>query len=632
MFGLAFLAPVFLTAAAAVAVPVLVHLFRRRTEEQVAFSAVRFLRRAPTEEARRRRLRELLLLALRVAAVLLLALAFARPYLTGDATAAGAPVTIVAVDVSYSMSAPGQFARALELAGQAVGRAPSNHLVGVIAFDDEARTIVAPATDRGLARSALTRLTTGFGATNYRAALARGAELSPRAGRIVLVTDRQRNGWDGGDQTPLPGAVSIEVVDAGSRAPNLAIVDLERVGPSLTARIRNAGSSRRTGAVRLTIDDRRVDDARFAVDPDASTSVSLDLPGVTEGLAAVSLDDGDGYAADNIRYLLLDPPAPVPVMAVTATGNRSDIFYLERALTSGGPTTPFRIVTAAAADFDDVHPGTIREQALVWLLGTRNMDRRGRTSMLEYVRNGGALMVAVGPDVEPDVVADLLGETLGVRIERPSGGALSFAPVDPRHPIFRAFGPMVSNLSVVRFSRAAGVSDRGTGRALALFNSGQGALVEYSVGEGRILVFGSDLGNRWNDFPLQPTFVPFVHETVRYLTGSAVERAEILVRDLPPGAEKRPGAALLPPGAGAAGRETGGRRVAVNVDARESDPARLAQDDFLASIRPGASAAGQDPAGNRARDDEDRQRLWQYGLALMIVGLVAEGLLGSRLA
>ena len=46
----------------------------------IDFAAMRYLRRAPVEHSRRRRLRELVLLALRVAALVLLALAFARPY------------------------------------------------------------------------------------------------------------------------------------------------------------------------------------------------------------------------------------------------------------------------------------------------------------------------------------------------------------------------------------------------------------------------------------------------------------------------------------------------------------------------------------------------------------------------
>jgi hypothetical protein len=625
MFGLSFLSPLFLAAAAAMAIPIFVHLFRRRTEEQVAFSAVRFLRRAPTEDARRRRIRELFLLALRVAAVLLLAIAFARPYFTADHGALS-PVTIVAVDVSYSLSAPGQFARAVDLAGQAVLQAPSNHRVGVIAFDDDARLIAAPGTDRSLARSAIGRLTSGFGATRYRKAIARGAEMAQSGGRLVLVTDRQRNGWEGGDDAALPDGVSVEVLDAGSPARNLAIVGLERDRLNLVARVQNHGPAARAGAIRLTVDDRPLGETRFSVEPGAFSSVRVELRDATTGLAQVSLEDRDGYAADNARYLLLDPPPPLSVMAITAAGNRADVFYLERALMSGGPAAPFRVGSEAAVNFEKVEPAAIRDQALLWLLGTRNLGRRGRAAIVDYVRDGGALVVAVGPDVEPDVVADLLGDDLGVRIEPPSAGSLSFSPVDTRHPIFRAFGPMASNLGVVRFTRAAGISDRGTGQALARFSSGQEALVEYVLGGGRILVFGSDLGNRWNDFPLQPTFVPFVHEIVRYLTGSAGAPSEVLVADLPPDLPRRPGPALLSSPGGSS------RPVAVNVDARESDPARLGQTDFLAAVKWAPGAPRHDLAGHRARDDEDRQRLWQYGLALMIVGLVAEGFLGRRLA
>ena len=79
MFGLSFLYPLFLIAAAAAAVPIVLHLLRRKTDVVVDFPAVRLLHKTPVERQRRRRLRELILLALRVAALLLLALAFARP-------------------------------------------------------------------------------------------------------------------------------------------------------------------------------------------------------------------------------------------------------------------------------------------------------------------------------------------------------------------------------------------------------------------------------------------------------------------------------------------------------------------------------------------------------------------------
>src|ERR671925_1619633 len=99
MFGLSFLSPLFLAGLAAAAIPIAIHLFYRRAEPVIDFAAMRYLRQAPVEESRRRRLRELLLLALRVTALVLLAGAFARPYLAGAAVASG-EATVVLVDTS----------------------------------------------------------------------------------------------------------------------------------------------------------------------------------------------------------------------------------------------------------------------------------------------------------------------------------------------------------------------------------------------------------------------------------------------------------------------------------------------------------------------------------------------------
>jgi hypothetical protein len=83
-----------------------------RTDLVVEFPAVRLLTNTPVEQQRRKRLRELILLALRVTALVLLAGAFARPYLAGRVLAADAAVTVVAVDRSFSLSAPTVFERA----------------------------------------------------------------------------------------------------------------------------------------------------------------------------------------------------------------------------------------------------------------------------------------------------------------------------------------------------------------------------------------------------------------------------------------------------------------------------------------------------------------------------------------
>ena len=164
--------------------PILLHLLKREPETRVQFSAVNLLRGAPVEHSRKQYLRDLLLLALRVTALLLLALAFARPFFRSDAYGAASGITVVALDTSLSMSAPGgSSTRARQLAREAVDRAPSRDLVGIVTFADRATVALQPAADRTLAKSAIDAATTGFGATSYRAALAAAADMTAAHGR-----------------------------------------------------------------------------------------------------------------------------------------------------------------------------------------------------------------------------------------------------------------------------------------------------------------------------------------------------------------------------------------------------------------------------------------------------------------
>ena len=191
---MSFLFPAFLAGALAVAIPIVLHFARREAAPRMPFSDIRFLQRAPLMQARRRRIREWLLLALRAAALLLLALAFARPFF--DATGlVGRSVTIVAVDRSFSMSQPDRFDWARTAARTAIAEAPPDDLVGLVTFDDQARVVAEPAADRAAAVAALARTAPGFGATRYAAALAAAARsIGSRDGRIVVVTALQRAG------------------------------------------------------------------------------------------------------------------------------------------------------------------------------------------------------------------------------------------------------------------------------------------------------------------------------------------------------------------------------------------------------------------------------------------------------
>ncbi len=388
MFGLAFLSPAFLAAATAVAVPIFIHLFRRRTEEQIRFSAVKFLKDAPVEHARRRRIRELLLLALRVSALVLLALAFARPYFASAESGFGAPITVVAVDVSYSMSAPGQFAQGDEARG-------ASHRWRPCEAPGERRRVCRRRRGRDPADVGPGRSARGGGSPVSRR---RRHELSRRAGsrgeaagetgRIVLITDLQQSGWAGGESDVLlPPGVAIEVADVGGAGANLAVIDLRREAGGLSARVQNTGAAPHEGIVRLMVDDMLTSEAKFSVAPHAVTDARFDDSDATSGLASATLTDPNGFAADNTRYLLLDPPVPVTVMAVTSAASPADIFYLERALASGGYSSPFRVVSRAAVSFEGVDRASLRPYPL--LLAARHAkSRSARTHGHSRLRPG----------------------------------------------------------------------------------------------------------------------------------------------------------------------------------------------------------------------------------------------------
>lgn len=624
---MAFLSPWFLLGGLLAAVPVMLHFFKRQPAALVRFSAVRLLTSAPVEHARRRRLRDLVLLALRVASVLLLALAFSRPFFA-SATAASA-VTVVVLDTSLSMSAPGRMERARDLAAQAVNRVPRGERVAVVTFDSAARVASGPSADRAQTLAAVREASPGAAATSYRAALTAAVPLvGGRGGAIVVVTDLQRSGW-AGDRPEVPASTRVDVLDVGAPVENLALVDLRVAGDRVVASVRNTGTTRRTARVHLSAGraageaPRQAGDAETSIEPNEVGDVLFATPDARWASAAV--EDQGGVGGDNTRYIVLGAASAPTVLVLTSTGGLNrDAFYVEQALASGSGRDAYAAEGASGGDLQSWDQRRVDAQAAVLLLSTRGLERRGRQLLAEYIRTGGGLAIAAGPDVDGDVIADLFGGSR-IGIVKPDTRSRAadrvLSPLDVRHPLFRAFDGQ-SSLALVRFRSVATLRAEGC-QALATFTTGEPALVDCESGGGRVIIFASDLDHRWNDFPLHATFVPFLHETVRYLSGSHVSPS-YLVGAQPPGVPPAPGVAMTAVGEGAAPR-----MIAVNVDPAEIDPARMTVAEWSSTL---ARVADGPDAGRtlERRDREESQHLWQYALALMLTTLVAESVIGRE--
>jgi hypothetical protein len=619
-----FLSPLFLIGALAAAVPLVLHLLKREPEARLRFSAVKLLRRAPVEHTRRRHLNEILLLLLRVAALLLLALAFARPFLAAG-TASSSAVTVIALDTSLSLSAPGQFEKARERAVEAIATADSG-LVAVVTFADSAQVAARPSGDRALARAAIDAASPGFGATRYRAALNAAAELlDGGSGAIVVVTDLQGSGWAEGDQAMVPDSARVEVIDVGAPPPNLAVVDAHASSDRIVAMVRNAAAEPRDARVRLMVDGRPAGEATAQIGGHQSAEVVL--AGARGREAVVTVDDPAGVQGDNSWHAVLDNAGRPVVLVVTANGDlERDAFYLRHAIgASNGDGAAYDVEGVSAAQLSSWDRARLDRYAAVAVVSTRGLESRGRELIAGYIRDGGGALVAAGPDVDADVAAGAVGGAATLTPPSRTGGERdrSLAPADLRHPIFEAFSSRSATLGLVTFRRVAAIAGDGC-QALARFTTGDAALVECAVGEGRVLVFASDLDNGWNDFPLHATFVPFVHETIRYLSAARSRPGDYLIADVPAGVPPTPGFATIT-GEGTAPVS----RIAVNVDPAESDPGRLTAEEFQAEITRMKDVSRAEAQGD-ARQREDRQHVWRYILGLMVAVLVLECVVGAR--
>src|SRR5688572_16027019 len=94
--------PLWLLLGLAVSVPLIIHLLQRHQGPRVIFPAVRYLKRAEREHARRIKLRQLLLLLLRMFVLLVIAFAAARPFMRGAGSGHAPTAVVIVLDNSMS--------------------------------------------------------------------------------------------------------------------------------------------------------------------------------------------------------------------------------------------------------------------------------------------------------------------------------------------------------------------------------------------------------------------------------------------------------------------------------------------------------------------------------------------------
>src|ERR1043166_8984218 len=222
---MSFLAPLFLVAAAAIGIPIFVHLIQRERKRVIQFPSLMFVQKIPYQSVRRRRIRHWALLTMRCAALLLIVAAFARPFLKQGVIAAaavgGTREIVVLLDHSASMGYGDHWQKAKAAAHQAVASLSNNDKATLVLFSRNAEESMRATSDRARLDVAIDNSKVDADSTRYGPALKLAESIllrsTARRREVVLISDFQRNGWTGSEDEKSPLQSRFGTPSAASR-------------------------------------------------------------------------------------------------------------------------------------------------------------------------------------------------------------------------------------------------------------------------------------------------------------------------------------------------------------------------------------------------------------------------------
>ena len=661
-----FLAPIFWIASIALAVPIFLHLTRREVKRPAVFPSVMFLRKIPVHELRRRRIRQLPLLLLRCLAVLLLVAAFAHPVLNsswlGRESSAESRSTLLLVDNSLSVSRPEVWSQVLSVVREEINGLGDGDEASVVQFGETAAVVWNWDRRRQPLMTAVrNRLKPSFSGTSFSAGLRRATEMLAEASNprqeLCLITDLQANGLDSGDQAGLviPALTRFRLKAVGEDSPN-SYVDQVRLNRevfeseypySIQAQVISSSPSRNRLQVALYLEEELIDRRTCDLGDTGKGTVQFSPFALSPGLSRgrILVEGEDTLPEDDVFHFVLERREPFVVTILQGRGAAP--VYFQEALSSGR-NLPFRVNQVEAISELSVadSPVLVMDNVAIPPSAMR---------LQSYVEDGGGVIVCPGNDTDASKYSGQWQAILPVALkgrEFAHGRLVPFFKIDEanwEHPVLAG---VRESLSEVRFYGHWVLDAAQPGQVVARFNNGLPALVESSLGEGRVLVFAASLGRVWSDFPVSNAYLPFWQRMVQYAAGWHPRSAALCVNQVllreegaanragewevldPRGRrlfalnDKSPRSVLLEiPGQYEIRSERKTDWVAVNSSRLESDLTRLDPAEMMAVLE--ASREKGPVKEEFFQGEAPQQSLWGLILLCALLLLVVEALLAN---
>jgi len=659
------IAPIFLLGLLGLAFPWWLHRLETQTTEREKFSTIRFLEASKKRIHVQRKLRYLLLMALRMAFLAFMVLAFARPVLFRQpeavALAAGSVHHVIVVDTSFSMHEGSKLADARERAQKILDNMKSGDIASLYAASSGLTTL-AEQTSASAVSKQLPALTADNGRMDLGvmvAALNGLLKNSKATVALHVISDFQLTGQAVRFADMIP-----EVVDG--RALTLDIQQLATTAPANSMVESVVVENRATviASVRTFNGEIAANAKQLSLGINGEKVQTLPVPASSSGLSTVTFKDvkfadgynkvdtrlspGDSLAEDDVRYTVFDNSPPAPVLLLTADQKSLGVTYLSAALS----TAPrgYAVEAKLIKDFDarvlPRYPWLIIED-----LGAVNATLAA--ALADYVHGGGAVFAALGPRSGALGTVPILNLPLSNPVPAKDQAA-QISQIDSSHPALNDSSGW-NSVNVRAFKVVPAKDDR----VLIAQNRDTPVLLERNLGAGHFVLFTSSLDNSASDLPVKPVFVSFMAEMAQYLSNE-----KLLVKEQPADSylqltqtgggsgqvEDPNGKKLLSLQGTTQAQEvllnlTGYYRVfttagdvlvAVNPDRRESDPAPMTAktlQDWQTSVSGAASAgvvATDTALTTKPSKNADEIEIWRFFLLGMALLVLAESLLGNR--
>jgi hypothetical protein len=686
-----FLQTSFLLGAAAIAVPILIHLFFRLKTKRVDLGTIQFLRVVLEENARRRKVMRWLLLALRMGFVALLAALFARPFWTAAATGGDQGLLVILVDQSATMQLKGDSGRLID---QAVAEARKliegtgrNTRIEVAFFDHAVHPLGADTKEKPGSDALLKQLQAPdalYGATNFGAAIAWARDICVKAPpgekRLHLFTDLQRSGLDWTEVEPVPADVIATLHDLGKpvinnvavtevRTPRLWIRPGERTSIKTSVlhggafaleevavvmelgRVPERPAASSSGDQPVVTDFARLAERitrreRVKLEPGATITLDFELPALSQGLwqGRVSIEHQDDLPFDNQRFFAVSATPAHRVLVVHGgegpTSPLSETYFLEKALglsdnESEFADSPF-VPTALPYAVGTGLP-TLADFDAVVLANVGPISTGDASQLAAYVRSGGGLLVFTGDKTTAASTMSL--EQAGLTVGRVGETKIAvdlpwrLATWDEKHPVFQPLSdPQHGDLRRLIFAAYTEIVPSADAAVLAEFNTSAPAVLEKRFNKGTVLWVTTSCGRDWSDWCRSRLFLPTVHQLVGYETGlTAGGKVRQALVDVVATAAVT--GEVTAPWAETPGVRQFERYAEVtNVSPRESETERCQQDEFENRFAIKFADESQ-PATALAGVGQVEMRhdeFWHWVACALLAVLLLEGFVGNR--